>query len=138
MVTLGASKGVQRLFFWGRKQQPIREPHPTGLMRESLAAQVLDFMAGRRLGLLGLAAAADVVAAYCRYDDWCAGLKSAGLGEGWIQLLDRDEAIQEKCKAAKAAYRAGGSLEALCDELAGVTLLLNDRSIKDLQPAACR
>jgi hypothetical protein len=39
--------------------------HPTGLHPNSLAALVLDFMASTRLGLLGLAAAADVIAA-----DW--------------------------------------------------------------------
>lgn len=110
----------------------MRALHPTGLVPQSLAAQVLDFMAEGRLGLPGLAAAAEVVAADCRYNLWCATeVKSARLSEeGWMCFLETGEAIQEKGKAAIAAFGAGGSLNALCDELAEVARLLNDRSIE--------
>jgi hypothetical protein len=46
--------------------------HPTGLHSRSLSALVLDFMASGRLSLLGLAAAADVIAADCRLNEWVA------------------------------------------------------------------
>jgi hypothetical protein len=107
------------------------ELHPTGLVPSALAAQVLDFMHQSRLGLLGLAAAADVVAADCRYHHWTlTEVKKANLSEEWwLQSLEAGEANQHRCRAAMEAFRAGGSLEALCRELGAVAAFLNNRSV---------
>jgi hypothetical protein len=92
--------------------------HPTGLVHDALSAQVLNFMIEGTLGLLGLAAAADVIAAECRYNYWVATvLKETNLsGEQWLRLLDAAEVIEDRCRAAMSAFRAGGSLETLLDE----------------------
>ncbi len=66
------------------------ELHPTGLHPASLAAEILNFMNHTRLRLLGLAAAADVVAADCRHNHWVLiELKQAGLSEErWMRSLE--------------------------------------------------
>jgi hypothetical protein len=109
----------------------IRELHPTGLIRESLAAQVLDFMYRGNLGLPALAAAADVVAAECRNNMWFANdVKGARISdEQVIRLLEGLEANADRCCVAMAAFAAGGSYEQLCSELAAVATYLNNRSL---------
>jgi hypothetical protein len=105
--------------------------HPTGLHSESLAGRVLDFMNQNRLGLLGLAAAADVMAAECRFNHWIlTGVKRQNLPEkSWLQLLDNVEANNDRCRSAIAAFAAGGSDEQLCSELACVAAFLNERAL---------
>jgi hypothetical protein len=107
------------------------ELHPTGLHPSSLAAGVLDFMNQTRLGLLGLAAAADVAAADCRRNHWVlTEVKKAGLSkERWIRSLEEEEANDDRCRAAMSAFAAGGSHEALCSELAAVAAFLNNRPL---------
>jgi hypothetical protein len=116
------------------KRIPMRarkELHPTSLVREALAAQVLDFMHRGKLGLLELAAAADVVAADCRYNDWVASeVKKAELTDPqWMRLLESGEVVHDRCRAAMAAFDAGGSHEALRSELTAVAAFLNDHTL---------
>jgi hypothetical protein len=75
-----------------------KELHPTGLVPEALSAQVLSFMAQGKLGLLELAAAADVIAADCRYNYWVVSeVKQAGLSEvQWLCLLDAGEVVHDR------------------------------------------
>ena len=82
-----------------------RTLHSSGLVPTSLSAQVLDFIVQGRLGLLGLAAAAEVVSAECRFNYWVATyLKKAGLSEEqWMRLLDDGERNEDRCRAAMAA-----------------------------------
>jgi hypothetical protein len=122
---------------WFRKRTAMKrgiELHPTGLHPACLSAQVLDFMHRSRLGLLGLAAAADVVAAECRFNYWAATeVKKAGLGEDWwLRFLEAGEAHNEKCRAAMGAFSAGGALETLCHELKEVAAFYNKRSFDDV------
>jgi hypothetical protein len=86
------------------------ELHPTGLAPEALSAQVLSFMNQDKLRLLELAAAADVIAADCRYNYWVASeVKEADLSEErWLCLLDSYEVVHDRCLAAMAAFDAGG------------------------------
>jgi hypothetical protein len=106
------------------------EPHPTGLHPRCLAAQVLDFMHHSKLGLLGLAGAAEVVAAECRFNYWVATeVKKAKLSEEWwVRFLEVEEANNNRCRAAMAAFSAGGPLETLCRELEEVAAFYNKRS----------
>ena len=64
-----------------------------GFGAEKPSAQVLDFIAEGELGLLGLAAAADVVSADCRLNHWIATyLKGTDQSEEkWLELLDEIE-----------------------------------------------
>jgi hypothetical protein len=105
--------------------------HPTGLHPKSLAAQVLDFMAEQRLGLRGLAAAADVVAADCRYNYWCGSevKKSGHSEEGWMKLLEDGEQIVERATQAMQAYATRGNVGELCTAFTEVVNRLNDRSL---------
>jgi|SRR5262245_38202862 len=107
-----------------------KELHPTDLVREALATQVLGFMKRGNLGLLELAAAADVVAADCRYNHWIMWeAKKAGLTQRqWMRLLDAGEVVHDRCRAAMAAFDAGGSREALRGELIAVAAFLNDHT----------
>jgi hypothetical protein len=107
--------------------------HPTGLHPESLSAQMLEFMVSHRLGLLGFAAAADVIAADCRKNDWVVTtLKKTNLDDSqWVAFLETDERICNRCKAAMAAYAAGGSLAVLCEQLAEVARGLSDRRLHE-------
>jgi hypothetical protein len=85
-----------------------------------------------RLALLGLAAAADVVAADCRFNYWIATevKKRVDLSEEWwMRLLENGEANENRCRAAMAAFAGGGSLEVLCNELEAVAAFLNNRSL---------
>jgi len=84
-----------------------------------------------KLGLLELAAAADVVAADCRYNYWVASeVKKMDLSEEqWIRLLEASEAVHDRCRAAMAAFNTGGARETLCRELAAVAALLNDHTL---------
>jgi hypothetical protein len=109
-----------------------RTLHSSGLVPNCLAAQVLDFIAQGRLGLLGLAAAAEVVSAECRFNHWVAThLKKAALSElQWIRLLEADERISDRCRTAMAAFKSGGSLETLCAKLSAVAAWLNQRSLE--------
>jgi hypothetical protein len=116
--------------------------HPTGLHSGALAAEVLDFMCQKRLGLLGLAACSDVVAAECRFNYWIAtevkgslgtlGVSGAGSSEHgatpehrclseerWMPILEGVEANEARCREAMAVFAAAGSLDAFCSELAG-------------------
>ena len=108
-----------------------KELHPTGLVAEALSAQVLSFMNQGKLGLLELAEAADVIAADCRYHYWVASeVKEAGLSEEqWLCLLDAYEVVHDRCRAAMAAFDAGGSPETLRSELAAVAAFLNDHTL---------
>jgi hypothetical protein len=107
-----------------------KELHPTDLVREALATQILNFMNRSNLGLLELAAAADVVAADCRYNYWIMWeAKKAGLTtRQWMRLLEAGEVVHDRCRAAMAAFDAGGSREALRSELIAVAALLNDQT----------
>jgi hypothetical protein len=109
-----------------------RTLHSSGLVPNCLAAQVLDFIAEERLGLLGLAAAADVVSAECRFNHWVAThLKKAATSElQWMRLLEAGERNEDRCRTAMAAFKSGGSLEALCAELSAVAAWLNQRSLE--------
>jgi hypothetical protein len=110
-----------------------RTLHSSGLVPECLAAQVLDFIAQGRLGLLGLAAAADVVSAECRFNHWVAThLKKAALSElQWMRLLEANARNDERCRTAMATFRSGGgTLQRLCAELSPVTAWLNQRSLE--------
>lgn len=108
-----------------------RKLHPSGLVPESLAAQVLDFINQGGLGLSALAAAADVVAADCRNNDWVAStLKRAGLSDDeWIRFLEDGEQIQERAVGAMKAFAVEGDQEELSVVLLEVAALLNDRSL---------
>ncbi|XUM22430.1 hypothetical protein ACRAVF_02270 [Bradyrhizobium oligotrophicum S58] len=104
--------------------------HPTGMVPEALAAQVLDFMNEGTLGLLELAAAADVVAAECRYNYWVATVLKEDAGfseEQWLRLLDAGEEVENRCRSAMAAFRTGGSVETLLNEFSAVAAFLNKR-----------
>ena len=105
--------------------------HPTGLHPESLAARVLDFMTEQRLGLPALAAAADVVAADCRFNFWVGSeVKNSGLAkEGWLKLLDDGEETIERAKAAMQDYANHRNVDDLCAAFADVARRLNDRSL---------
>src|SRR3546814_6627816 len=87
--------------------------HPTGLHPKSLAAQVLDFMTEQRLGLRGLAAAADVVAADCRRNYWVASeVKRSDLSEdGWLKLLEHGEQTDDRAMRAMQRYAVCGDME---------------------------
>ncbi len=101
-------------------------PTPNGL-----AAEVLDFIAQRRLGLLGLAAAADVVSAECRFNYWAAThLKKTAVSElQWMRLLEAHQGNADRCRTAMAVFKSGGSLETLCAEFSVVVAWLNQRSL---------
>lgn len=107
------------------------ELHPTGLHPNSLSALILDFMASSRLGLLELAAAADVIAADCRRNEWVlTQVKPAGLSDDqWTALLEATQAAEDACKAALTTFKFGGSMEALCAQLLEVASRLNDRTL---------
>jgi hypothetical protein len=109
-----------------------RTLHSSGLVPDCLAAQVLDFIAQERLGLLGLAAAADVVSANCRFNYWVAThLKKAGLSElQWMRLLEAIAKNDDRCRTAMAAFESGGSIETLCAEFSAVAAWLNLRSLE--------
>lgn len=104
--------------------------HATGLHPSSLSALVLDFVSASRLGLLGLAAAADVVAADCRRNHWAlTEVKPAGpRDEQWMRLLESDESAELECKAAIAAFKSGGSMDDLCTRLLNVASRLSERT----------
>jgi hypothetical protein len=110
---------------------PPPKLHSTGLTSNCLAALVYDFMASNRLGLQGIAAAADVIAAECRQNLWVLShLKPANLSkEQWFAFLDAGDATRERCKAAMVAFESGGSLETLCAEFHAVASQLNDRTL---------
>jgi hypothetical protein len=107
--------------------------HPTGFHPESLPAQVLDFMNQHHLGLRGLAAAADVVAADCRFNDWVlTDVKTRKLSdEQWLRFLEKGEANEARCRAAMAAFARDGDRDRLCAELAAVASFLNDRTLSN-------
>ena len=89
-ATPGAPKGRQKS---ENGTMVGRKLHSSGLVPKSLSAQVLDFIAEGGLGLLGLAAAADVVSADCRLNHWIATyLKGTDQSEEkWLELLDEIE-----------------------------------------------
>jgi hypothetical protein len=103
--------------------------HPTGLHPNSLSALVLDFMASNRLSLLGLAAAADVVAADCRHNEWVlTHVKPASLNDvQWAAFLEETQATEDACKAAMTTFESNGSMDALCAQFLDVASHLNDR-----------
>jgi hypothetical protein len=109
-----------------------RTLHSSGLVPNCLAAQVLDFIAQRRLGLLGLAAAADVVSAECRFNYWVVThVKKAALSElQWMRFLEAGERNENRCRTAMAVSKSGGSLETLCAEFSAVAAWLNQRSLE--------
>jgi hypothetical protein len=128
------SLGMRRSKVAEQMREPIERESPT------LDAQVLDFMTRARLGLLGLATAADVISAYCRHNYWIAtGVKyktastevkkePAWSDKQWERYLQEGEANIERCRAAMAAFLAGGSEEGLRRELTAVTDFFNNRS----------
>jgi hypothetical protein len=103
--------------------------HPTGLHPDSLSALVLDFMSSNQLSLLGLAAAADVIAADCRRNEWVlTHLKPAPMSDTqWMAFLEVTQAIEDACKAAMTAFESNGSMETLCTQFLDVASRLNDR-----------
>jgi hypothetical protein len=105
--------------------------HSTGLHPNSLSALVLDFMVSNRLGLLGLAAAADVIAADCRRNEWVlTQVKRTDLGDDqWITFPEAGQEVEQACKAAMAAFQSGGSIEALCTQFLDVASRLNNRTL---------
>lgn len=105
--------------------------HPTGLSPESLAALVLDFMWEQKLGLRGLAAAADLVAAECRFNVWILNevKGSALIEEGWIKLLEDGEAMIDLAKSAMRSFAENRDCDALCATFAIVTEHFNDHSL---------
>jgi hypothetical protein len=105
--------------------------HPTGLHPNSLAALLLDFMASSRLGLLGLAAAADLIAAHCRHNEWVlTHVKPARLSDDqWMAFLEATQAAEDACKAAMTAFESGGSMKTLCEQFLDVASRLNDRTL---------
>jgi len=107
-----------------------KELDPTDLVREAVATQVLNFMNRGKLGLLELAAAADVVAADSRYNYWIMWeAEKAGLTtRQWMRLLEAGDVVHKRCHAAMAAFDEGGSREALCNELIAVAAFLNDHT----------
>jgi hypothetical protein len=109
-----------------------RTLHSSGLVPNCLAAQILDFMAQGRLGLLGLAATADVVSAECRFNYWVVThVKKAAVSElQWMRLLEANERNADRCRTAVAAFKSGGSLETLCAEFSAVAAWLNQRSLE--------
>ena len=86
-------------------------------------------MASNQLSLLGLAAAADVIAADCRRNDWVhTDVKPASLSDAqWTEFLEETQAIEDACKAAMKAFESNGSMEALCAQFLEVASRLNDR-----------
>jgi hypothetical protein len=108
-----------------------KELHPTGLVPEALSAQVLNFMNQGKLGLLELAAAADVVAAECRHNYWVLNeVKKTGVSEEqFMRLLNAFEVVHDRCCAAMAAFDAGGTRETLRSELAEVAGFLNNHTL---------
>src|SRR5262245_7539251 len=109
--------------------RPTNEP-PTDLVREALASQVLSFMNRGKLGLLELAAAADVVAADCRYHHWTMweAKKARLTTRQWKQSLEAGEVVHGMWGAALAAFDAGGSREALRSELIAVAAFLDEHT----------
>ena len=107
----------------------LRKLHPSGLVSESLAAQVLDFMNQGGLGLLALAAAADVVAADCRHNAWVTdSVKNAGLSdEEWLQFLEQGERVEERTIGAMKTFSANGDHYELSVAFVEVAALLNER-----------
>jgi hypothetical protein len=105
--------------------------HKISLNPQSLAAQVLDCMESGKLGLPVLAAAAEVVAASCRYNLWIADeITSSDLSEeGYLRLMDAVEANNRKCRAALKAFAEGGSQLALYRALSEVTAFLTTRRL---------
>lgn len=105
--------------------------HPTGLHPSSLSARVLDFMTSNRLSLLGLAAAADVIAAECRRNQWVlTHVKGACLSDAqWMAFLEADQATEDACKAAMTAFESNRSMEVLCMQFLEVASRLNDRTL---------
>jgi hypothetical protein len=83
-----------------------------------------------RLGLLGLAAAAEVVAADCRHNNWVADQKGQNHSdEWWLRMLDDGEATETRCRSAMAAFAADGLHDQLYSEMVAVASLLNKRDI---------
>ncbi len=93
-----------------------------------------------RLGLTGLAAAAEVLAADCRFNLWFLNdvkeqksvatqtKEQKDIRDDWLMnLLENHEANDERCRSAMAAFVSGGSEERLCGELAEVAAFLNER-----------
>ena len=77
-----------------------------------------------------MAAAADVLSADCRFNEWVAtDVKKRATEEQILRLLEKCEAAENKAKEAMATFKAGGSHESLCGELGKVAALLNDRSL---------
>jgi hypothetical protein len=100
----------------------------SGLHPDSLAARVMDFMRDNRLGLEGMAAAADVIAADCRFNARVAAMKASNFTEDrLLEFLDVGGAADRQAKAAMNAYSADGQEEALCREMAAVAQSLNAR-----------
>src|SRR5262249_21172643 len=112
------------------KRMSVPKLHPTGLHLNSLSALVLDFMASNQLSLLGLAAAADVIAADCRRKDWIlTHLKPAPLSDAqWTTFLEETQATEDACKAAMTAFESHGSIKTLCTQFLDVASRLNDRT----------
>ena len=111
------------------QRMDVPKLHPTGLHPGSLSALLLDFMASNHLSLLGLAAAADVVAADCRRNEWVlTHVKPASLNIAqWTAFLEETQATEDACKAAMTAFKSNGSMEALCAQFLNVASHLNDR-----------
>ena len=92
--------------------RPIRRPN--GLLQDCLAARVLDFMENNQLGLAALAAAAEVVAADCRFNIWVSEEVKSDPSltiDWWEDFLRECAEIDERCSAAMTALVTGGYLQ---------------------------
>jgi hypothetical protein len=92
---------------------------------------MIDFIGQRRLELSELAAAADVVAADCRFNLWINTLAKGGeiSKADLFFLLDLEEQCRNACKAAIARYLSGGSRDDLFGALSIVATRLNGRQL---------
>jgi len=118
----------------------IVEFHPSGFRLGSFPANLLEFMYGQRLGLLEMAAAADVLAADCRFNSWVVQtVKKLNLSEEfWLDLVERNQATIDLAESAihkstlrrvACDYKSSTRDHELIATFDEVARLLNDRSL---------
>ncbi len=114
----------------------VPKRHPTGFVPETLTARVIDFAMMGGLGLRGMASAADVIAAECRFNFWFASeVKKMGLpAQTMLDFLERDEQAHELAVTAMARFATERDESRLCDALDEVARRLNDRTIPASSP----
>lgn len=104
------------------KMTSRRPGHASGLVPDALSAKVLDFIVQNHLGLHGIAAAADVISADCKFQLWVLNVvKKANLSEEkWLLLLENGENNDVRCLTALKQFSVDKSLDRLCVELEAV------------------